>query len=83
MGWGLLNDAWEPACILGSSFSKLVLYPRLYPHFAFDTPIFRALQNIEQPQDRLLENIMLFHISVDVDQHRQLLLDLAQGIDQG
>ena len=40
VGWGLLKDGWEPAWMLGFTFSKPVLYPRLYPRFAFDTPFF-------------------------------------------
>ena len=47
VGWGLLNDDWQPAWTIGVAFSKLILYPRLYPRFAFDTPLFLAFREVK------------------------------------
>jgi hypothetical protein len=38
MGWRLLNEALKPAWMLGFSFQNLVLFPHLFPRFAFAGP---------------------------------------------
>lgn len=39
VGWGLLNEDPEPAWMLDSLISFLVLFPDLFPGLAFATPV--------------------------------------------
>ena len=38
MRWGQLKDGLQPAWNIGSLFYLSVLFPALFPGFAFDTP---------------------------------------------
>ena len=40
MGWGQLKEALKPLWILGYNIFNIELFPRLFPRFAFNTPVF-------------------------------------------
>jgi hypothetical protein len=37
VGWGQLKDGLQPSWMLGFTFLKTILHPRLYPLFVFAT----------------------------------------------
>jgi len=49
VGWRQLKDGLKPACMLVFLISNIFLYPRLYPRFAFGTPVIETIAPVSPP----------------------------------
>ena len=43
VGWGQLKDGLKPALNKGFLFLTIILFPRLFPRFAFGTPVLERI----------------------------------------